>query len=211
MPASSTLLLFAGAALVLLVVPGPAVLYIVTRSAAQGRGAGLASVAGVHTGTVVHIIAALVGLSALIAASATAFTTIKVLGAGYLVWLGITTLRTDHEPDDVVIQPARTLRRIYVDGVVLNVLNPKTAIFFLAFVPQFVDPAAGDVHLQLAVLGATFVGLGLISDAVYAMAGATIGARLRRSSAARRRTRRLSGAIYLGLGAVTALSGGLAE
>ena len=211
MPASSTLLLFASAALVLLVVPGPAVLYIVTRSAAQGRGAGLASVAGVHTGTVVHIVAALVGLSALIAASATAFTTVKVLGAGYLVWLGITTLRSDREPDDVVVQPARTLRRIYVDGVVLNVLNPKTAIFFLAFVPQFVDSSAGDVHLQLAVLGATFIGLGLISDGAYALAGARVGARLRRSGVARRRTRRLSGAIYLGLGAFTALWGGLAE
>lgn len=213
MPDASSLLVFAAACIVLLVVPGPAVLYIVARSASQGRRAGLASVAGIHTGTAVHVLAAMVGLSALIAASATAFTAVKLAGAAYLVWLGIRALRArDDEVDPAApVRPMRSLRRIYLDGVVVNILNPKTGVFFLAFVPQFVDPAAGNVDLQLAVLGSVFIGLGLLTDGLYALVGASAGARLRRSQAtprSSRRVRRATAGVYVGLGAVTAFTGG---
>lgn len=133
MPADA-LLTFSVATLVLLVLPGSAVVYIVTRSATQGRRAGLLSVAGVHAGTVVHIVAAMIGLSAVLAASATAFTVVKLAGAAYLVWLGIESIRAYRAGADPSITTAaehRPLRRVFRDGVVLNILNPKTAIFFL--------------------------------------------------------------------------------
>ncbi|GJM37031.1 MAG: RhtB family transporter [Acidimicrobiales bacterium] len=208
MPDGSALLLFSGAALALLLVPGPAVLYIVARSASQGVRAGLVSVAGIHVGTLVHIAAAVVGLSAVIVASAAAFTAVKLAGAGYLVYLGISALRGGassfgSSPD----APERSHRRIFRDGVVLNTLNPKTAVFFLAFVPQFVDVDAGNTTAQVVVLGALFVLIGLVTDGVYALAAGRIGRRLRRSSTAARRSERTAGVIYLGLGVTTALAG----
>lgn len=230
MPSAAALLLFSGAALTLLLIPGPAVLYIVAHSARHGRRAGLVSVAGIHTGTGVHIAAALVGLSALIVASATAFTVVKLAGAAYLVWMGVRTLldvrRATH--GDVPVdgdQPAlpphsaghtgpeqhrANLRRIYRDAVIVNVLNPKTAVFFLAFVPQFIDPSAGHANAQLVILSGWFVGIGLVSDGAYAMAAAGLGARAKhRGSEVRagRRGRMAAGLTYIGLGAVTALSG----
>lgn len=209
MLSGSSLVVFAAATMLLLVVPGPAVLYIVTRSAAQGRRAGVVSVLGIHTGTLVHVAAALVGLSAVVATSAAAFTVVKLAGAGYLLWLGVQALRSGgHDDAGDVAVPARSLRRVYVDGLVLNVLNPKTAIFFLAFVPQFVDPDAGSATTQLLELGATFIVLGLLSDGAYALLGSAVGGLLRRSPRAARRVRRGSAGVYLGLGAVTALSGG---
>ena len=208
MPTLSTLILFSGAALALLLIPGPAVLYIVARSASQGRRAGLVSVAGIHVGTLVHIGAAVLGLSALIVASATAFTVIKLAGAAYLVYLGLSVLlrRTpdDHAP---MSAPARRLRRVFTDGVVLNILNPKTAVFFLAFVPQFVDVDAGRATLQIVALGATFVAIGLVTDSLFALAGGWIGGHLRRDPKLERRTDTAAGAIYIGLGLTTALSG----
>jgi threonine/homoserine/homoserine lactone efflux protein len=212
MPDAPTLLAFAVASLLLLLVPGPAVVYIVTRSATQGRRAGLVSVAGIHAGTVVHVIAAIVGLSAVLVASATAFTFVKLAGAAYLVWLGGRAIRSalvgDHA-DAGALDPfaPRPFRRLFVDGAVLNVLNPKTAVFFLAFVPQFVDPSTEHPRVSVAVLGGVFILLGLMSDSVYALAGGTIGARLRRSQRARRRAGLIAGGTYLGLGAITAVSG----
>jgi len=136
-----TLFVFALAALAILAVPGPAVLYIVTRSIHQGRGAGLASVLGIHVGTLVHLAAATVGLSAILVSSATAFTVVKLLGAVYLIVIGIRTLLGKADPGDTDPQrPPRRKRRDFAEGVVVNVLNPKTALFFLAFLPQFVDP-----------------------------------------------------------------------
>ncbi|MEZ5229609.1 MAG: LysE family translocator [Acidimicrobiales bacterium] len=167
---TTTLLAFAAAALLLLVIPGPAVMYIVTRSAAQGRKAGLVSVAGIHLGTVVHIVAAMIGLSAILAASATAFTVVKLVGAAYLIWLGLQSIRSYQRgkvETDVSVAPRR-LRRVFVDAVVLNVLNPKTAIFFLSFVPQFIDPETAHPVLDIATLGAVFIVLGLVSDGAYA-------------------------------------------
>jgi len=208
MPDLATALLFSGAALALLLVPGPAVLYIVARSASQGRRAGLVSVAGIHVGTLVHIAAAVGGLSAIVVASATAFTAIKLAGAAYLVFLGITSLRRrggfTAAADGT---PPRSLRRVFADGVVLNILNPKTAVFFLAFVPQFVDADAGNAAAQVSSLGVLFIALGVITDGAYAVAGDWIGGRLRRSPRLARRSETAAGTIYIGLGLTTALAG----
>ncbi|MQA25026.1 MAG: LysE family translocator [Micromonosporaceae bacterium] len=206
MPEVSTLLLFAAAAAVMLLVPGPSVLYIVTRSVAQGRGAGLVSVLGIHVGSAVHVFAAVLGLSALLASSATAFTIVKYLGAAYLIWLGIQHLRSRGQESEPTAPPAPR-RRLFWDGVVVNVLNPKTAIFFLAFLPQFVDPSRGPAATQLAMLGACFIALGTISDGTYALTAGTLAGRLRRAVRARRRLDRASGAVYLGMGVTAALSG----
>lgn len=206
MPSFASLLVFSGATLVLLVVPGPAVTYIVSRTVAQGRRAGLLSVAGIHLGTMVHVVAALVGLSAVLAGSATAFTVVKLAGAVYLIHLGIRAFRGREAP--VSGEPAvRSDRRVFIDGFVVNVLNPKTAIFFLAFVPQFVDPTAGSVTGQLLVLGGVFIALGIVSDATYAIAAAWLAGRWWRRPLRTGWARWASGSIYIGLGAVTALGG----
>ena len=199
-PHLSALEVFAVASLFLLLVPGPAVLYIVAQSAEQGRSAGLASVAGVHVGTIVHIVAATVGLSALVVASATAFTVIKLAGAVYLIYVGVRKLLERETPLRV---QRRTRARLFAQGVVVNVLNPKTALFFLAFLPQFVDPDRGAVWSQVVTLGLVFVALGLVSDSLYALASDAVGALLRRRATA---MRRISGTIYVGLGAVAAFA-----
>jgi threonine/homoserine/homoserine lactone efflux protein len=201
-PELSAIELFAAASVALLLIPGPAVLYIVAQSAEQGRSAGLASVAGIHIGTLVHILAAAIGLSALILASAVAFSVVKFAGAAYLVYLGVRKLlerdsASEGEP------PRAPLRRVFARGAVVNVLNPKTALFFLAFLPQFVNTDRGAVWSQVVVLGLVFVALGLISDSVYALVGDAVGSLLRRRATA---MRRVSGAIYVGLGAVAAFA-----
>jgi len=202
-------MVFSGAALLLLVVPGPAVLYIVTRGATQGRRAGLVSVAGIHVGTLVHIAFALVGLSAILVASSQAFTTVRLAGAAYLVLLGIQALRRPTGPDGPVPQSggARSLHRVFVDGVVLNILNPKTALFFLAFVPQFVDVGAGHPTSQLLVLGAVFILLGVISDGAYAISAGLVGRRLATSPSFARRKDLIAGVAFVALGGATALAG----
>ncbi len=211
MPDWSTLTLFVGAALLLFVVPGPAVLYIVTRSLAQGRNAGLVSVAGIHVGSLVHIAAAILGLSALIAASTVAFTTVKWAGAAYLVYLGFRALRADDE----ALRPGRadsaTYRKIFLQGIVVNVLNPKTAVFFLACGPQFVDPTRGDTTLQILVLGTAFVAAGVVSDAVYAIGAGTIGDLFGRRPLWRRNSRYAAGTIYVLLGVAAAASANAPE
>jgi threonine/homoserine/homoserine lactone efflux protein len=208
MPAPTTLALFAAATIVLLVVPGPAVLYIVTRSVAQGRGAGLVSMLGVHTGSLVHVAFAAVGVSALLYASATAFTVVRYAGAAYLVFLGLRKLLGRVTAGgDVVEAPVAPRARLYAQGVVVNVLNPKTAIFFLAFLPQFVNPARGPVALQIVVLGACFIALGIVSDGSYALLASALAGRLRRTPRARRALDRSSGVMLLGLGAYAAFGG----
>jgi threonine/homoserine/homoserine lactone efflux protein len=200
-PDSHAMALFAAATLVLLLVPGPAVLYIVAQSAEHGRLAGLVSVAGVHLGTLVHVAAAAVGLSALIVSSAVAFSVVKYAGAAYLVFLGIRRLLT-REPASLLPTHDRPLSGLFAQGVVVNVLNPKTALFFLAFLPQFVDPSR-TVWTQVVVLGLTFVVLGFLSDGLYAVAAGTIGRWLR---ARRRLLRYGSGGVFVGLGVSTALA-----
>lgn len=209
MPSSHALLLFSGATLLLLLVPGPAVLYIVTRSTDQGRRAGLVSVAGIHTGTTVHVAAALAGLSAVVVASATAFTVVKYAGAAYLVYLGVRSLlehRTASRATGTPVVVPRSLRRVFFDGFLVNVLNPKTAVFFLAFVPQFVDVDAGSTTIQLLVLSAVFIGLGLASDGAYALGASWVGGRLAAGNGSRRHL--VAGTTYIGLGVVTAVAGG---
>jgi threonine/homoserine/homoserine lactone efflux protein len=206
MPDASTFLLFAAASLAFLAIPGPSVFYIVTRSLAQGRRAGVTSMLGVQAGGLVHVVAAAVGVSALIASSATAFTIVKYAGAAYLVFLGLRKLlsRSD-EPLELTLTPASG-RRLFWQGAVVNILNPKTALFFLAFLPQFVDPSAA-VAPQMLVLGTLLVGLGVVSDGTYALVAAGAGRRLRETAAARRRLDRLSGGVFVSLGVVAALAG----
>jgi threonine/homoserine/homoserine lactone efflux protein len=210
MPETSTLALFAVAAVTLLVIPGPAVLYIVTRSVDQGRAAGLASVCGVHVGTLVHVAAAALGLSALLVSSATAYDTVRWLGAAYLVWLGVRRLLARDEDLPAAAGPDTRrpgLRRIFAQGVVVNILNPKTALFFLAFLPQFVDTSRGSVPFQVVVLGVAFVLLGLLSDGAYAMAASTGAGWLRRRPGVARASRLVSGGVLISLGVTTALAG----
>jgi len=205
-PDPSRLALFVGAALLLLVVPGPSVLYIVTQSVSHGRRAGIASVAGITTGTLVHIAAATVGLSALLASSALAFDVVKYLGAAYLIAVGIRRLaglEREHEPR---LGRPRDLGRLYRQGIVVNVLNPKTALFFLAFLPQFVEPARGAAWLQILALGLLFAALGFLSDSVWATVAGTLGDRLRRSKHFPAVQRYVSGSVFVGLGAVAALT-----
>ncbi|GAA0366203.1 hypothetical protein GCM10009530_14990 [Microbispora corallina] len=206
MPALPTLALFATATLALLLVPGPAVVYIVTRSVAQGRAAGLVSVLGVHAGSLVHVAAAALGISAVLAASATAFAVVKWLGAAYLVYLGVRKLLSRPAAETPEVRPA-SRSRLFGEGFVVNVLNPKTAIFFLAFLPQFADPARGPLAPQIVLLGAIWVVLGMASDGTYALASSALAGRLRSSARARRRLDVGSGVVYLGLGAVAALAG----
>jgi len=201
-PDSTALWLFSLAALTLLAIPGPAVLYIVVQSAEQGRRVGLASVAGIHLGTLVHIAAASAGLSALIVASSLAFSVVKYAGAAYLVYLGIRKL-LERDSTTEVEERREPLRRAFVRGMVVNVLNPKTALFFLAFLPQFVDTSRGGVWSQVLVLGLVLAGLGLVSDSLYALAAGSVSGLLRRR---RNAVRRGSAVVYVALGAAAALA-----
>jgi len=207
-PDPASLAVFVVAALALLIVPGPAVLYIVARSIHQGRRAGLASVLGIHAGTLVHIAAATVGLSALIVSSAVAFTAVKIAGAVYLVGLGLWTLFSRSPETEIALGGERRLRRVFAQGIVVNVLNPKTALFFLAFLPQFVDPDAAYPALQIAFLGLLFALLGLVTDSIWALAAGTAGGVLRRSRRFTTAQRYVTGSVYVGLGVATALAGG---
>ena len=207
MPDPSRLAFFVGASLALLVVPGPAVLYVVTQSVSQGRRAGIASVAGITTGTLVHIAAATVGLSALLASSALAFDVVKYLGAAYLIVVGVRRLAGLERADvGAAVAGERSLGRLYRQGIVVNVLNPKTALFFLAFLPQFVDPSRGTAWVQILALGLLFATLGFLSDSTWALIAGTLGERLRRSTRFPIVQRYFSGAVFVGLGAVAAFS-----
>jgi threonine/homoserine/homoserine lactone efflux protein len=200
-PDAHAIWLFSLATLALLLVPGPAVLYIVAQSVDHGRLAGFVSVAGVHLGTLVHTFAAAVGLSALIVSSALAFSVVKYAGAAYLVYLGIRRLLERTPPVDVATRSG-SLPRLFWRGALVNVLNPKTALFFFAFLPQFVDPGRA-VWSQVVVFGFLFVGLGFLSDGLYALTAGTFGRWLRRRPAILRWG---SGSVYIGLGALTAVT-----
>ena len=208
LPELGSLGVFVVAAVLLLVTPGPAVLYIVARSIHEGRRAGLVSVLGVHTGTLVHVAGAAAGLSALLAASATAFTVVKYLGAAYLIYLGVRRLLAATIATAPGEMPRISLRRAYLDGVVVNVLNPKTALFFLAFLPQFVDLSRGHVGTQILVLGGLFVSLGLITDGSYALTAGSAAQWLRRHQRFVAGERWVSGGMYIGLGVAAAVASG---
>ena len=209
MPDTSTLIVFAAAALALIVVPGPAVLYIVAQSIDRGRLAGVVSALGVAVGGLVHVGAATIGLSSLLVSSATAFSVVKYAGAADLIGLGIHTLLRRREGDSPgdsphLVRPERRLRRRFSQGVIVNILNPKTALFFLAFLPQFVDPDNGSAALQLAVLGMTFVLLAVLCDSLWALAAGTASEHLRTSRRFLAAQRYVSGSVFVGLGALTA-------
>ena len=207
MPTTVSLLGFATAALILLLIPGPAVFYIIARSVGQGRRAGLISVIGLSTGVLVHIAAAAAGISAVLLASATAFDVVKSLGSGYLIYLGLRTLLT-HRPPQVNETPTfRSSSRLFLDGVVVSILNPKLALFFLAFLPQFVDPRRGPVPEQIVLLGLLYIGLALITDSAYAMLAGTLRRYFHGPLTRSPWPRYVSGTVYLGLGVGTALSG----
>jgi threonine/homoserine/homoserine lactone efflux protein len=206
MPDPSRLALFVGASLALLFVPGPAVLYVVTQSIDRGRRAGMVCTLGIHTGTLVHIAAATVGLSALLASSAVAFDVFKYLGAAYLIVVGIRRLVGVEQLGETGAAPPRSSLNLYRQGIVVNVLNPKTALFFLAFLPQFVDPERGRPWVQILLLGLLFSVLGLLSDAVWALVAGTLGERLRHSTRFPKIQRYVSGTVFVGLGAIAAFT-----
>src|SRR5262249_30955559 len=182
MPSLSTYALYLVAALILLAIPGPAVLFVIAQSVGRGRRVGLVSVLGLHAGSLVHVAAAALGISSLLLASATAFSVVKYAGAAYLVLLGLRRLLTRQTGPGAPVGRAAGLARHFRQGFVANVLNPKTALFFFAFLPQFVDPAHGLPALQVTILGLTFVALGLVTDGLWALASSTAGERLRRST-----------------------------
>jgi threonine/homoserine/homoserine lactone efflux protein len=203
----SSLWLFVVAAVVLAVTPGPAVLYIVTRSVSQGRLAGVVSCLGVAVGGMVHVLAAAVGVSAVLATSALAFNLVKYAGAAYLVWLGVRRLTRAPAADAAGGSEPRSLLRLFREGVVVNVLNPKTALFFLAFLPQFVAPSKGNVPLQCAALGGLFVLIALCTDTTWSLAASGAGSWLRRHPRFLTTERYVAGGTYITLGLAAAVSG----
>jgi threonine/homoserine/homoserine lactone efflux protein len=198
---------FLAASFVLAVTPGPGVVYIVARTLAQGRGAGLASVAGVAAGNLCNALGAALGLAALFAVSSLAFSVVKYAGAAYLVYLGIKALRrpaTIAAPGEFA-PPEK--RRIARDGFLVALLNPKTALFFAAFLPQFIDRAAGGAALQGALLGVVFVAVAACTDSAYVLAANLAGARLGKSRRFETVGRYAAAATYFGLGLFTAATG----
>ncbi len=203
MPTLSSLLAFGIASVLLLVIPGPAVTYVVNRSVTDGRSVALASVAGLELGNFVHVIAATVGLSAVLATSATAFSIVKWIGAGYLVGIGIKTLLTrPMRPSGVTTHT--TYRRAFTQGVVVNTLNPKVALFFLSFLPQFVDPDRGPAWPQALVLGSLFTLLGLITDGLWAIIASAVRGALLRGRTMPFVRRYVSGSTFVALGLIAA-------
>ena len=211
MPDASTYALFVAAALVLLLVPGPAVIYVVARSVEGGRLTGLVSVLGVELGTLLHVVFAAAGLSAIVVSSAAAFSVVKWLGAAYLIWLGLRQILGRDSGDEEMPHGGEGNRfRVFSQSVLVQVLNPKVALFFLAFLPQFVDPSRGAAWIQVVVLGTTLAILGLFTDGLYALLGGTAGEWVRKQSVGaglRRAGRYVTGGVYIALGAVAAVSG----
>jgi len=201
--------LFLAASLVLLLIPGPAVFYIVAQGMEQGPRYGVVSAAGIAVGGIIHVFAAVLGLSALLAASSAAFSFIKYLGAAYLIYLGISKLL--EKPIDVENAQKtiarRKLDKVFWQGVVVQILNPKIALFFLSFLPQFVNPQKGNVTLQIAVIGFLFVVLGFLTDSAYALAAGKFGHKLSDRLGRSSLSKWFVGFTYLGLGFFTALTG----
>jgi threonine/homoserine/homoserine lactone efflux protein len=197
---------FVLASLVLAATPGPGVVYVVARTLAQGRMAGLASVAGVALGNLCNALGASLGLAALFAVSSLAFSVVKFAGAAYLVYLGLKALRRDTAGASPCGFAAPQLRRIARDGFLVALLNPKTALFFAAFLPQFIDPAAPPA-LQGAVLGLIFVSIAVITDSAYVLAANLAASRIGGGQRIAAFGRYASAATYIGLGVLTAASG----
>lgn len=203
----SKLYFFIAASLALLLVPGPAVLYITARSANQGRLAGLVSVLAIETANFLQAVAAALGVSAILLSSALAFDVVKYLGAAYLIYLGVRKLfSSDAETGDEDVQ-RESLSRVYWQGFFVNILNPKTALFFFAFLPQFVSPERGNVMTQTLLLGAIFVGMAIITDSMYALLASSLAGKLKGNKNFHKGQRYFAGLVYIGLGITTALTG----
>ena len=198
------LLLFLAAALLLAITPGPGIFYVLARSLAGGKREGILSSLGTFVGGLFHVFAAALGLSAILAASAVAFHTVKYAGAAYLVWLGIRMIRTRNA--EMTIEAASPSKRAFRQGILTEVLNPKTALFFLSFIPQFVAPAQGHLFLQFALLGSISVGLNTAADLVVVGMASPLERKLKNSLRFRRRQRTASGIGMIGLGAYLALA-----
>jgi threonine/homoserine/homoserine lactone efflux protein len=202
MPELSQLAVYIAAALLLAITPGPGIFYVAARTLAGGRAEGVASSIGTGLGGMVHVLAGSLGVSAIVLASAELFTALKLIGAAYLVWLGFRTFRAAGREAAAMLDDGAALgaRRAFREGVLVEALNPKTAAFFLAFIPQFVEPAAGHVALQFVVLGFVSVVLNTLADVAVAVAAS----RIREGAAARpglvRRLREASGAAMIALG-----------
>ena len=201
------LIQFIAASLVVLLIPGPGVLYVVARSISQGYHAGLASVLGLSLGALVHVVAATVGLSAILLSSATAFNIIKILGAAYLVYLGLSILLSKGSILKTEEVKKQSILRIVFDGIVISVFNPKIAIFFMAYLPQFVSHSSGDVSVQIMYLGIIYVCLSIITDGGYALSAGFIRDRLTGPLMRSPLPRCISGCMYLLLGLNAALTG----
>jgi len=206
-PDADALLLFAGAGLLLNVTPGPDVLYILGRSLSQGRRAGVISALGIGTGCLVHVLAAALGLSALMLALPGAYDAVRYAGAAYLVWLGVKALRSSAGPLQVQAMAAVSPRRIFWQGALTNALNPKVALFFLAFLPQFAAPERGPLGPQLLLLGAIFTVNGTLVCIGFALAAARLGDWLKRRFGVTRLLDRATGALFIALGLRLALGG----
>ena len=206
MPDLHAFLLFLAAGLALNVTPGPDMLYVAARSASEGRAAGVASAFGIAAGTLVHIALVAGGLAALLAAVPVAYTVVRLAGAAYLVYLGLRALLRPSGLAERALAPA-TRWAVFRQGVVTNELNPKVALFFLAFLPQFVDPARGRAALQVLALGLLFDTSGTLVNLAVALGASGASARLRRSRRAVRAMERATGALFVGLGVRLAVAG----
>ena len=200
---SHRFLLFFIAALVLAVTPGPGIFYVLARTLAGGRREGILSSLGTFAGGMFHVFAAALGISAILAASAVAFHTVKYAGAAYLVWLGIRMIRTRNA--ELPIETFAPSRNAFGQGIVTEVLNPKTALFFLSFIPQFISPQLGHIFLQLLIFGAISVALNTTADLLVVSLAAPLGRKLKTNATFRRRQRVASGVGMIGLGAYVAL------
>jgi threonine/homoserine/homoserine lactone efflux protein len=203
-------LVFLGAALILAITPGPGIFYVLARSLRGGRKEGMLSAAGTFLGGLVHVAAAAFGLSAILAASAIAFETVRYAGAAYLIYLGYRMIRSRHEAEalDPALDSEGASRGTFVQGVVTEVLNPKTALFFLSFIPQFVSLREGHAAAQFLTLGAISVTLNTCADLLVACFAGPLGARMKRNAKLRSRQRAASGAAMIGLGVYVAAARG---
>ena len=203
MPSFDSIIAFAVASLALLVIPGPAVLYVINRSIADGRSTALAAVAGLEIGNFVHVVAATLGLSAVIAASATAFGVVKWIGAGYLVIIGLRTL--SRKPQAMEVQTSSLSRgKSFTQGIIVNTFNPKVALFFLSFLPQFIETEKGSAAVQSLILGSIFVLLGMCSDGLYAILASALRGPLLRGKSLPFVQRYVAGSVFVLLGVIAA-------
>lgn len=207
MPAWSAIAIFLLAALGLLLIPGPAVLYIVTRSVSQGRRAGLISVSGIEAGTLVHAVAAALGLSALLLTSALAFSIVKYLGAAYLIYLGLRTLLARSDTQGESAPAPKSASQLFTQGFLVNLLNPKIALFFYALLPQFVDPSKGAVAGQTLFFGMLYVLLATCTYSLFALLSSTLSHRLNKATRFQPVRRYVTGGIYIALGVTAAFAG----